>query len=479
VAETKKTTAKRTVSQEKKPRAKSPQAENSQTKRPRTVSSQCPQKQKKTGPKVQEPKVCKPKTRRLKVRKPKSRKSRDLWHTLALTSMLIGISGLISVAVFTLKGGKVSQDSPLSELAAEMLTLEATPLQAIPPQTVAQEQRPAQTPPLKTAPLSAPPQVQQSVTVTKPQEKQAPAAVAAAPQPKIPVEKAPATPANKPAVKQQPAAPVPQTTVEKAPINKPQNQQPERTSAPKPQTANPQTVGSRIAPAAPPQQPPKPVYQGTLAFVIDDAGNNLQELEPFLRFPGPLTIAVLPGLPHSAEAARRIRAAGKEVFLHQPMEAVGGQNPGPGAIYAEMNAAEIVAVLKQNLAEIGPVVGMNNHQGSKITADQAAMETVLGFCRDRGIYFLDSRTTAQTTAPVAARNLGIPIGERNIFIDNEQNRPSMNRFIEAGLTHASQKGSAVMIGHTWSPELAPLLAELHQDFIDRGYTLTTASRLIK
>ena len=473
MAETKKKTVKRTVPQEKKPRAKSSKAENSQTKRPRTVSSQCPQKQEKPGQKVQGPKVCKPKTRKLKVRRLKVRKSRDLWHTLALTSMLIGISGLISVTVFTLKGGKVPQDSLLSELTAEMPPLEATPLQAIPPQTAAQEQRPAQTLP------QTPPPVQQSATITKPQEKQSPAAVAAAPRPKTPVEKTPATPANKPAVKPPPAAPIPQTTVEKTPINKPQNQQPERIPAPKPQTANPQTVGSRIAPTTPPQQPPKPVHQGTLAFVIDDAGNNLQELEPFLRFPGPLTIAVLPGLPHSAEAARRIRAAGKEVFLHQPMEAVGGQNPGPGAIYAEMNAAEIVAVLKQNLAEIGPVVGMNNHQGSKITADQAAMETVLGFCRDWGIHFLDSRTTAQTTAPAAARNLGIPIGERNIFIDNEQNRPSMNRFIEAGLAHASQKGSAVMIGHTWSPELAPLLAELHQDFIDRGYTLTTASRLIK
>jgi len=56
--------------------------------------------------------------------------------------------------------------------------------------------------------------------------------------------------------------------------------------------------------------------RGTLVFVIDDAGNNLQELEPFLRIPFPLTIAVLPGLPHSAEAAKRIRAAGKEVILH-------------------------------------------------------------------------------------------------------------------------------------------------------------------
>jgi polysaccharide deacetylase 2 family uncharacterized protein YibQ len=267
---------------------------------------------------------------------------------------------------------------------------------------------------------------------------------------------------------------------EKPPAKEPQNRQPTKTPVPKPSPVPKQTPAApAIKPAAIPEPPPKPKYQGTLVFIIDDAGNNLQELEPFLRFPGPLTIAALPGLPHSAEAARRIRAAGKEVFLHQPMEAIGGQAPGPGAIYTGMTAAEIVALLRQNVAEIGPIAGINNHQGSKITTDQQAMETVLAFCRDQGIYFLDSRTTAETAVPAAARNLGVKIGERNIFIDNEQNRASMNRYIESGLTLATQKGSAVMIGHTWSPELAPLLAELYQTLTAQGYTFATASSLIK
>jgi polysaccharide deacetylase 2 family uncharacterized protein YibQ len=213
--------------------------------------------------------------------------------------------------------------------------------------------------------------------------------------------------------------------------------------------------------------------------MIDDAGNNLRELEPFLKFPGPLTIAVLPGLPHSAEAARRIRAAGKEVFLHQPMEALGGQEPGPGAIYATMSADEIRAALRRNVAELGPIAGMNNHQGSKITSNFAAMETVLAFCRDQGLYFLDSRTTAETAAPAAAQRLGMKIGERNIFIDNEQDRASMLRYIGDGVKRAEQNGSAVMIGHAWSPQLAALLAELYPGLERQGYSFTTASALIR
>ena len=374
----------------------------------------------------------------------------DILQGLLLTSMLAITAGVISMGALSVRQRLAQQAGAAS---APPITL---PVAAIREETSAPE-----TPP----------------TLEKPPAKEA--------------EKPPTAPVPKPPQEKPPAAPAPKTT-EKPPAKEPQNRQPAKTPArapaapaakpaPEPAATVPkQTPAAPAAkPAAIPEPTPKPQYQGTLVFIIDDAGNNLQELEPFLRFPGPLTIAVLPGLPHSAEAARRIRAAGKEVFLHQPMEAIGGQAPGPGAIYAGMTAAEIETLLRRNVAEIGPIAGMNNHQGSKITTDQQAMETVLAFCRDQGICFLDSRTTAETAVPAAARNLGVKIGERNIFIDNEQTRASMNRYIESGLTLASQKGSAVMIGHTWSPELAPLLADLYQTLTAQGYTFAAASSLIK
>jgi polysaccharide deacetylase 2 family uncharacterized protein YibQ len=245
-------------------------------------------------------------------------------------------------------------------------------------------------------------------------------------------------------------------------------------------TVNPAPVTNTPKPANTPAVTiQKPVEnKGTLAFVIDDAGNNLRELEPFLNIPFPVTIAVLPGLPHSAEAARRIRAAGKEVILHQPMEAIGAQNPGPGAIYSGMSAEEIRSILKKNIAEVGPVAGMNNHQGSKITMDRQAMETILAFCAENGLYFLDSRTTAETAAPAAARLLGMKIAERDVFIDNEQDRDSMLKYIKTGLERAQRNGKAVMIGHTWSPALAPLLAEQFHLLANQGYTIKTPSYII-
>lgn len=227
---------------------------------------------------------------------------------------------------------------------------------------------------------------------------------------------------------------------------------------------------------APPEPPPK--TRAALAFVIDDAGNNLAELEPFLRFPGPLTIAVLPGLPHSAEAARRIRAAGKELILHQPMEALGGQNPGPGAIYAGMDRTSVRRVLAKNLAEVGPVAGMNNHQGSKVTMDEGIMETVLAFCRENGIYFLDSRTTAESVVPAVAARMGIRIRERDVFVDNIQEKAVMIRFIQDGMRKAEKQGAAVMIGHAWSSELAATLEELYPELVEQGFSLAAISKIM-
>ena len=250
---------------------------------------------------------------------------------------------------------------------------------------------------------------------------------------------------------------------------------------PAPVSVPPPVSAAPAAPAAvpvkaPPEPPPK--IRGTVSFVIDDAGNNLRELEPFLRFSGPLTIAVLPGLPHSAEAARRIRAAGKEVFLHQPMESLGGQNPGPGAIYAGMGEAEIRAVLAKNLAELGPVAGMNNHQGSKVTMDEKAVETILAFCRENSIYFLDSRTTAESVVPAVAARMGIRIRERDVFVDNIQEKAVMIRFIQDGMRKAEKQGAAVMIGHAWSSELAATLEELYPELVEQGFSLSTISRIM-
>jgi polysaccharide deacetylase 2 family uncharacterized protein YibQ len=214
----------------------------------------------------------------------------------------------------------------------------------------------------------------------------------------------------------------------------------------------------------------------TLIFIIDDAGYNMKQLKTILDLPFPLTVAVLPGLPHSGDAAKAVRTAGKELILHQPMQAVGGQNPGPGAIRLGMSDDEVEATIEANLATVPGAVGMNNHMGSAATADLGLMEAAAAIAKKRGIYYLDSRTTSQSTIPVAARREGIRYWERDVFLDNTPDRASITRAVEDGKKRSEKDRPAIMIGHVWSSELAQALTDLYPQLIAEGFSLSTISR---
>lgn len=215
-----------------------------------------------------------------------------------------------------------------------------------------------------------------------------------------------------------------------------------------------------------------------LIFVIDDVGNNLAELEPFLALPFPITFSILPDLPMSARAADLIKAAGKEFILHQPMEALGGQNPGPGAIYLSTSPDEAARIVEQNLDSLPGAAGMNNHEGSAVTRDLALMDAILGVAKKRGIYYLDSLTISGTATAEAASREKIRFWERDVFLDNSPDRVSIIRYIDVGKKKAEKSGAAVMIGHVWSAQLAQTLSELYPSLVEEGFSLSTISRFM-
>lgn len=214
-----------------------------------------------------------------------------------------------------------------------------------------------------------------------------------------------------------------------------------------------------------------------LIFVFDDGGQNLAHLESFLKLPIPITIAVLPRLVHSVESAQKIRNSGNELMLHQPMQALNSKvNPGPGAITPQMSEDEIIATLFYNINEIGPIAGMNNHEGSAITADAEKMAVILKMANEEGIYFLDSRTNSETKVPYVANLMGYSYYERNIFLDNEKTNENALQELKKGLAIANKNGSVIMIGHIWSASFLPdFLLEVIPELQEKGYTFCTVS----
>ena len=212
-------------------------------------------------------------------------------------------------------------------------------------------------------------------------------------------------------------------------------------------------------PAAPLPPPPRArATAGVLAIVIDDVGNNLGEIEPFLALPGPLTFAVLPHLAQSAAAAALVRRAGHEVILHAPMEATDGRWPGPGTITVEHELLDVWGQLAESFESIDGATGANNHMGSRLTADPVAMDAVMAYLGATGKFFLDSRTTALTVAETFARAHNVPFLRRDVFLDNVRDPDAIATSFEEGVALATTGGRATLIGHAASAELAAYLA---------------------
>ena len=225
---------------------------------------------------------------------------------------------------------------------------------------------------------------------------------------------------------------------------------------------------------------PAAVNGATLIFIFDDAGQSLTKLQKYTaKMPFPFTVAVLPYLPHSRDCALELSKKGKEIMLHQPMQAVNlSINPGPGAILPEMDSYSIEEQLRKNIDSLGvQIAGMNNHEGSLITSDLVKMLDVLQVVKEKDIYFLDSRTTSATKAPQAAQLLGLTIFSNDVFLDNEVERNAILKQIYRGLTVANKNGKAVMIGHIdKSSDIIPkLLSEMYGELVDNGYRFSTLS----
>ena len=206
-------------------------------------------------------------------------------------------------------------------------------------------------------------------------------------------------------------------------------------------------------------------------IVLDDGGHNLNHLQPFLNLDIPLTIAVLPELAYSKESALRIKNSGKTLILHQPMQAISlSTDPGPSAIMPGMSAEQIRSLLTKNLDSLGIKIGLNNHEGSLITADASAMKVVMEICKERGMFFLDSRTNSQSVCKSVASEYGVKLYERNIFLDNTPNQADMIAMFKSGIEVAKKNGRVIMIGHVWSSKnLADVLQKMYDEYYPQGF----------
>jgi hypothetical protein len=232
------------------------------------------------------------------------------------------------------------------------------------------------------------------------------------------------------------------------------------------------------APASTPAQKSASAGNPRLAIIIDDLGYDRSAADAVLALGFPLTVSVLPHLPLSGELAEEAQRRGDQVMLHLPMESeADGAKPEDIELRVGMSAAQVDATLAGMLETVPYAAGVNNHQGSRATADPALMQALMPALRQRGLFFVDSRTDAKTVAYDMAERAGVPAASRKVFLDDDASRDAILRQLALAARDAQRDGFTIAIGHP-RPATITALAEGVPPLEARGIHLVFASELV-
>jgi uncharacterized protein len=215
-----------------------------------------------------------------------------------------------------------------------------------------------------------------------------------------------------------------------------------------------------------------------VSIIIDDMGYKKALAEEFCRLGAALTFSVIPLSPYKTSIIKSASDHGIEIMLHLPMEPneFPRVDPGPGALFSSMTPDELIAQLNQDLDDVPLAKGVNNHMGSKLTSSSFQMNQIFSILKKRGLFFIDSRTTAETVAWQSARLLQVPFTQRDVFLDNVQERASVKKQILTLIKTARQHGGAVGIGHPYAITLDVLEEMLPE--IKKQVDILPASQMV-
>jgi polysaccharide deacetylase 2 family uncharacterized protein YibQ len=215
-----------------------------------------------------------------------------------------------------------------------------------------------------------------------------------------------------------------------------------------------------------------------IAIVIDDMGLNLTGSERAERLPKAITLSFMPYAPRLADQTGQAREDGHELLLHMPMEPMGNNDPGPGALLTNLSPEEIRSRFQKGLDSFKGFDGVNNHMGSKFTSDAAGMEIVIDELQKHNLFFLDSRTSPHTVGEKIAKQHGLPTLGRDIFLDDDMSAEAVRTQLARTEYVAKRQGYAIAIGHPHEVTLNALEAWL-PEAQKRGFVFIPLHDLLK
>lgn len=230
----------------------------------------------------------------------------------------------------------------------------------------------------------------------------------------------------------------------------------------------------QAGPAVPGNAPARPL----IGLIIDDLGYSLEEGIEAIRLPGGVTYSILPQTRFSRRLAELAHSAGKEVMLHQPMQAMNNKTMGPGGLSVTMNRRQMRETLETNLASVPHARGLNNHMGSLLTRQSKHMGWLMEeLLAHNNLYFVDSTTTRFTVARRVAWEHEVPNLRRNIFLDHMRDPQMILGQFKRLVEQAKNVDLSLAIAHPY-PETLAVLEEVLPRLPEFGVELVPVSELI-
>ena len=202
------------------------------------------------------------------------------------------------------------------------------------------------------------------------------------------------------------------------------------------------------------------IHKHQLAIIIDDIGAKRADADAF-NLPKDITFSILPHTRFSTKFSYMAAQQNREVMLHMPMESLHKEKLGHGPLLADMFPSQIRTALLNALQTVPHAVGVNNHMGSKLTQMTLQMTTLMNELQSNNLFFVDSRTTRFTRASAIARQQGVKVASRHVFLDHVREQSFLSKQFALAIRSARQNDKAILIAHPYPITLRFLTEQLN------------------
>lgn len=192
------------------------------------------------------------------------------------------------------------------------------------------------------------------------------------------------------------------------------------------------------------------IKQLRAAVIIDDfGGGGTGGVEKFLEGGIPITAAVMPYTEMSKEHAAWAHRNGIEVMIHLPMQAKTGKRSwlGPKPITIDLTPEEVKKRVYEAIETVPYAKGLNNHMGSLAVENEKIVRPIVEVAKERNLFIVDSGTSPNSKFPEIAKEMGVPILKRDVFLDDICSVSHVNKQMNKLAKIVEIKGQGIAIGH--------------------------------